>query len=215
MRTLNRRTVITLSALAALVYNSWPLGYWLNPAVARHDLASNLSAGGQPYNWLFTGGDILTGIVVLLLAAILWHKFGRTSAGRLLAIGYVLFGVFTAVSTLLPLGCSATDPRCGIYASQIFGPHVITGALASIGLFMSLIAGWAIAARQKVNNKSLRPLQLVTVVWSISGAAYIPLAITGDHLELSQQIFLVFSGLAIIAIDLVLDQTAIAYVLKK
>lgn len=209
MQHLSSRTVLALSILAAVLYNSWPLGYILNPAVGRHDLASNLSAPGQPYNWLFTGGDILTGVIMLVLAIDLWRKFGRTFAGRAAALGYILFGVFTAASTLLPLGCSATDPRCGVYASQIFGPHVIAGGLASIGLFVSLIAAWIIGGRQKINSKYLRPLQFVTLLWSISGAAYIPLAITSNHLELSQQIFLVFSGLAIIVIDLALNQIAL------
>src|SRR5215469_5111021 len=66
-----------LGTIAGILYVSWPLGYWLNPAVSKESLASGLEAVGQPYSWLFVSADIVSSLLIIAVCWMLWLTFRR------------------------------------------------------------------------------------------------------------------------------------------
>src|SRR5579863_4528936 len=95
-----------LGILAGITYLSWPLAYALNRTVVERGLASDLEVGGQPYNWLFIGLDILSGFFMVALALLAWkgaeRRPGRTGGGL---FGYGLFGLSSMLDAAVPLSC--------------------------------------------------------------------------------------------------------------
>ncbi len=87
-----------LTVSSALLYCSWPLGFLLNPIASRTGLASELGAYGQPYNWVFIWGDIVSG-VLLSAAVIMLIRLYRPDGWALLAlILLAAYGVFGALT---------------------------------------------------------------------------------------------------------------------
>jgi hypothetical protein len=132
--------------LAAIVYSSWPLGYWLNPAVNRNSLASGLEAIGQPYNWLFIVGDVLSGLLILAVGWQLWLHYLSGHRHRYLA-GVVLaavgFGVGTIVDALLPERCVPNLQVCPNFTQDhLLLVHGVFSILAALALFVSLAWLW-------------------------------------------------------------------------
>jgi hypothetical protein len=98
-----------LAFLAAILYCSWPLGYLLNPIVGEHQLASQLEAPHQPFNWLFIAMDVLTGVVIAIVGAKqLKHK--RHLLLDLSIASYVLFGLCVLLAAALPLDYEQLRP---------------------------------------------------------------------------------------------------------
>lgn len=198
--------LIIISCVTAIIYNSWPLGYLLNNQVAHHQFASELEDIGQPYNWLFMSFDILTGILVLYIALLIWRRFAfleKDISTKIIATGFVVFGIFTAISALLPLNCQINDTRCGLRSSQILGLHNITGVLASIGLAVSLIATWRLSInRPPIFAKII--FKIITALWCLTGIVYLILSFYNKYLIQTQDIFLILSGFGVIGVCLVM-----------
>src|SRR6185312_10011235 len=93
------KRVVILSALAALLYNSWPLGFWLNYSTSVHGLASDLEQVHHPYSWVFIGGDLLSSLIILTICAALLLSFKplQKKTFRLIIAGLMIFSTFTAV----------------------------------------------------------------------------------------------------------------------
>ncbi|HEY5668200.1 MAG TPA: DUF998 domain-containing protein [Candidatus Saccharimonadales bacterium] len=165
------RPVVWLAALAALLYSSWPLAFFLNPDVVKHALESQLQTAGQPYNWVFIAGDALTG-AVLLVAAALQYKVFITGGlvTRLGIIGYALFGGLVAIAALVPLNCDPQAKTCG---PLIHDPFVLIHGFASIVSVLALLMGTlavAIAAYKKHASAVVREVFLVLLAgWLIFG----------------------------------------------
>jgi hypothetical protein len=196
--------VIIVSGLVAIIYNSWPLGYILNNPVAHHQLASELEAAGQPYNWFFVCCDLITCLLLLYLALRYWQRRPATyKNGALNAVifGLALFGVFTAVSALTPLSCQINDLRCGAHASQILALHNLTGGVASFGLFISLSGTWLFSIERPLTPATVF-IRLVTTLWCLSGIAYLFFTVINQYMQLVQDVFLILSGIGVIAICL-------------
>ncbi|HSW98421.1 MAG TPA: DUF998 domain-containing protein [Candidatus Saccharimonadales bacterium] len=142
----DRQLLIGLSVAAGLLYNSWPLGYWLNPAVSRTSLASGLEAAGQPYNWVFIGGDIASSVLAIVVCVMLWRRLARRQAAVLIRAAIILVGLFaggTIIDSLLPERCIPGFQRCASFTQDhtlLF--HGIFSIGASVALFMSLSVVW-------------------------------------------------------------------------
>ncbi len=106
--------IASLGLLAAAAYSSWPLGYYLNPKVGATGYASELAAEGQPYNWVFIVGDVLAGVLVLLIVWLLRHEFNKKlrSWHKWLLGLFALFGILTIVAALLPMSCTPSISIC-------------------------------------------------------------------------------------------------------
>lgn len=110
----HRWAIIVLAALAALAYSSWPLGYYLNPRVGATGYASELAADGQPYNWVFIVGDVLAGVLILMVVWLLQQEYGKKLQDwhRWLLGLFGVFGVLTIVAALLPMNCTPSISIC-------------------------------------------------------------------------------------------------------
>jgi hypothetical protein len=193
-------SISTLGVLAALIYNSWPLGYILNPGVARIGLASDLEAAGEAYNWLFISGDVLFGLVVLVIIGLfLKKKIILTRQVALVLLGFAVFGVLTAVSAVLPVNCSSSIRTCGYQGNQALGVHDLIGAIAALGLFIGMMAAW----RLEGTTKRLKRWDgVVLAAWSVWGLLFTLTPIANadklPHIQqiaiIWQQVFLILSG---------------------
>ena len=137
-----------LIAVSAIMYCSWPLGLWLNPAASRAGLASELGAIGQPYNWLFIGGDIVSGILLVVGCMMLWWLLSPLHWARWVLVMLAIYGICGALDAALPLQCSPSLQVCKpVLQDPILILHGIFDLLGSVTLIGTLIAGW-LHARQ-------------------------------------------------------------------
>lgn len=89
--------MLVLSALLALFYNAWLLGYWFNPKIVRTEPISSLAVPGQPH-WLFF---IWTDIVASSLAVTIGiETYRRAKALSWSLFGFSLFTILAAVFTM-------------------------------------------------------------------------------------------------------------------
>ncbi len=200
--------ILILLVLSGVLYNSWPLGYILNNPTAHNGLASDLEQAGQPYYWVFMGGDILTGFVLVAAVILSWCKLFLRAPHRGLwlsiGIGLLLFGVFTAGASLVPAHCEIGKTlTCNSHNSLSIGLDAVMSAIAALGLFVSLVCATALAIRAQLHVSIRQFMEVAISLWSISGLLFIYYAVTKGHAhdaQLIQQVFLVFCGLALVAI---------------
>jgi hypothetical protein len=200
------RAVLIIFTLAALFYNSWPLGYLLNYKTARYDLASDLEFSGQPYDWLFVMGDLLVGaclIVIVIVMRLRLHGEFWSKSLTAVVTGLFIFGLFTATSADAPNTCA---PRhisiCARVDKASFGPDGVESTLAALGLFSSLVGVNIFNIRTRINKKIKSLSFLMLILWPICGIAFV-FAAGGNHdVHLAQQILLIVSGLSMLAIGL-------------
>ncbi len=147
---LYQRPILLLALVAAILYSSWPLGYILNPFVGTHDLASQLEATHQPYNWLFIVMDVLAGLVVTIIAVMQINRNAHNLI-RACVIGYGIFGLLVTVAALTPLNCNISSDTCG---PVLRNPELIIhggASILSVGfLFLSTLALGATAIRENM-----------------------------------------------------------------
>lgn len=196
------RLSIILGFLAGLIYNIWPLGYIMNPSVARVGLASDLQASGQPYNWFFIAGDVACFLFILALVAVLVKhaRSNKSFAGGL--YGLAAFGIFTTVSALIPLNCQGDIRQCGYEPRQPLGWHDIAGGLAALGLFLAMVYGLRIF---KSGQRLWQATLALLVVWGLWGLWFMYATLYGNfqHPAIknlvvpSQQVFVILTGLAV------------------
>ena len=133
-----------LAVLAGLLYDSWPLGYWLNPLVARAGLASELEAIHQPFNWLFVSGDVVSSVLVILIAVWLWrYKTGNRLLARLALGSTIVYALLTIADALLPMRCDPSVSQCPSFrVDHLLLLHGICSIAAAVFLFVSLAVSW-------------------------------------------------------------------------
>lgn len=141
-----RLSTTALATIAAILYCSWPLGYSLNPAVARRGLASELGGLGQPYAWVFTWGDIISSILIIFVAAMIWRGTLNQARKPLIALvlwSIVIFAIGTMTDALLPLQCSLSTAVCpNFHQDHWLLAHGIVSITAAMFLFVSLLVLW-------------------------------------------------------------------------
>ncbi|HEY8999093.1 MAG TPA: DUF998 domain-containing protein [Candidatus Saccharimonadales bacterium] len=130
--------MVTLASLLAVLYCSWPLSYILNPSVGRHDLASELEAPHQPYNWVFIMLDVLSGVGLFALCVMQYRAVERKRRIKWSVISYGIFGLLAAVAAMVPLNCDPTAQQCG---ALIDDPLILIHGLASILSVVALFVG--------------------------------------------------------------------------
>jgi hypothetical membrane protein len=187
-----------ITVAAAVLYSSWPLGYWLNPGVNR-GLASDLEAAHQPYNWIFIALDIISGL--LICTASWWllklMKHVKLPLLRYAVIGFGAFGLLTAIDALLPLDCVNVLNRCG---SVLDDPTIIIHGIVSIGsivgLTISIMSVWWLLARGGQAARGLRWLLNGTlIVWFGFGLITFALIVKARSSAVSQHLFITVCSL--------------------
>lgn len=205
MKPSTSKLVLALCVASAILYNSWPLGYLLDPNTARVGLASDLEFVGHPYYWLFILGDVLTGICAVAAAWFMLRTArdeppdSRSRSVIWAAAGLAVFGLFTAVCALLPLWhATKTFTVFKTGGGLLFGLDGLTNAIAELGILMALIAVLSKASPRKSAAKpAYVAAALVSILWSASGIWFVVQATGSGNAHLSQQLMLIITGLAI------------------
>lgn len=193
-----------LAIVAALAYFTWPLGYVLNPLISKHGLASELGAYGQPFNWLFIGADVASGLLALVAAVLLWQSL-RTARKpawvRGTIINFGLFGVFTAIDAALPLGCSPSVAACpGIQSDPFLLLHGIASVAAVVCLGLSAVS----LMRSNKDQRKLLAAALVVCVSLMLGSLSIVFFFVPGPGALAQHFFITICSLWIAVLPFVL-----------
>jgi hypothetical protein len=137
---------VSLIAISALLYCSWPLGFWLNPQATRSGLASELGAFGQPYHWLFIWGDVVSGALLLVGCGILLRTLRAKGWARLCLVLLALYGICGALDAALPLQCVPSLQVCGpVLHDPLLILHGVFDFGGSFSLIGTLYAGWRFA----------------------------------------------------------------------
>jgi hypothetical protein len=190
-----RGKLTALAASAGLIYNSWLLGYWLNPAVAKTGLASEFEALHQPYSWLFIACDVVCSLMVLVLCWQLWQHTrrtaepGREKAFAVTLYGLVIFSVGTIIDALLPMSCEPSLQRCPTFRQDhMLLLHGIFSISAALALFVSLVLIWWYERRSWLLN-------LLMTGYILFGLFSLMDAIRPTHHNWSQHYYLLLCGL--------------------
>lgn len=162
MGIINKRTFTILEVLsiaAGTLYSSWPLGHWLNLNVSKNSLASGLEAVGQPYNWVFIGGDITSSVLVIIISLWLWSRLLGTlnfkSIKATLSCA-IIFSISTIIDAMLPLRCVQGIETCPTFRTDnLLLAHGIFSILGSVFLFISLCIIWFNLKRNMMLNAFL------------------------------------------------------------
>jgi hypothetical protein len=146
LATVTKKSEVNLSIIAGLLYCSWPLGYWLNPRVATHSLASGLEATNQPFNWFFIATDIASSLLLVIVALLLWHKYKYSKIRQIVGVTLlciVMFALNTIADALLPEHCIPNLMQCASFTQDHYLlVHGIFSIAASIFLFVGLCILW-------------------------------------------------------------------------
>jgi hypothetical protein len=149
MRTFRSRfwwLMTVLATLSGVLYSSWPLGYWFNPAVSKTGLASGLEALHQPYNWVFIAADIASSLLIILVCWLIWQRLKHAKQRRLLdavVLNVGIFGAGTIADTLLPMHCEPSLQHCPSFTVDYYLLfHGIFSILAAACLFFGLALLW-------------------------------------------------------------------------
>ncbi len=169
---------------AAFGYAAFPLALFLNRPLFWDGLVSQLAAYGSPYNWVFNGLDIMSGIVGCILFGYLYyrlrHHVGRLYQASLIAAVLATFADFLTAIVILPHGY---DGDRDISLSQIFGePSILIHGLASFinsGAFLVSLLLWVIYKSHRISYSDPRQwlaaiALIIGVVGSIIGALFPP-----------------------------------------
>lgn len=166
--------VTTLGILSGLLYALWLLGYYLNRAAYTGLDVSALQAKGQPHYVFFVMGDVLTGLVTLLLAWLLLRinkPFAQRGALYLCCGGLVVFAIMTATACLLP-SCIASSNACLTQATNVFDWHDVASGVAAFGQFVGLVGLLGLLKKQASTGVFWSVAGLVAA-WSLSSLLFV------------------------------------------
>jgi hypothetical protein len=206
--------VVVLAAVGAVSYTAWVLEFLLSPGIDVVDgYVSELSARGQPYRLVFSGGDFVTGVLItgVALAALLmlrrrpWSVFGWSSL--------LLFGLWATADSLFSMDCAPSiDTACALRerAGQVSFSHEFHSVTSSMVILFGIAAllGLSIAARRYGWWPALaRWGWLLAVTEAVLSAGTLALMYFGLWLGLAQrlQISVLCMGLLVIAWALYTD----------
>ncbi len=204
------KIILKLSILTAVIYNIWPLGYWLDPSALNDNYLSVLEVYSKPYAWVFILGDALTATVVIIIGLRLL-KLIQPPHKRSALIGYLVFGVATLFEATTPISnrCDESISACGISPVQIFSVHDLASIIAALGLFYALYKSLAyFKAKGEETAKSClaRCLNYTFWIWSISGLFLVASVGLNRATLISQALFIMACGLALIMLPLAMLQ---------
>jgi hypothetical protein len=160
---------IWIASIAGLVYSSWPLGFILNPFVARHDFASQLEAAHQPYNWVFISLDIVSGLLLLIVGLRQWRAAGSHWSLRLSILAYALFGIFVILAAVAPDNCTAGTYCQALVRTPAFLVHGFSSIVSVVFLFSSLLLPAKILIRGRFYRRLLLLAVFITAGWGLTG----------------------------------------------
>ncbi|WP_309133073.1 DUF998 domain-containing protein [Brevibacterium sp.] len=111
-----RRTIgILLAAGVVIAYDTWVLLFLSPHPRPLSGYLSELAAADQPYDWVFRGGDMTAGALMILIACLGWTGW-RSCLGRLspaVAAALALTGLATICDAAAAMPCAESfDDAC-------------------------------------------------------------------------------------------------------
>lgn len=206
----NRLLVLWTVIVAGLLYSSWPLGYWLNPAVSHRGLASELGALHQPYNWLFNTFDLSAGVLILLAVFLLRRALSHNNSSwiKFALLGFAVFGLLTAIDAGVPINCAPSIQACGgIRTNHLLIVHGIASIGASVGLIFSAFGAWRLTQQSK-NRKLDILLYGILAGWALFGIASLVFFFVPGPGYLAQHYFITLCSLWTILLPYILLRAA-------
>ncbi len=198
--------VFWLGCLGALLYSSWPLGYALNPQVSHNELASMLEAPHQPFNWVFMGSDVLTGIVISVVAYLQLSKIKTRNLAKYGIFFYWLFAALVALAALSKINCDPALQQCG---SLIRHPIIIVHGFASISSVVALLACMLLLTKavyaQQVSGLIRLAHQVVLLAWLFFGVASLIELVFHIRNNALQHYFITICGLSIVSCIFIIE----------
>lgn len=185
-----------LAWMAAVLYNVWPLGFWLDPQALHRTYVSVLEVPGRPHAHLFAACDLAAGA----FAAVAGLLLGRRAA--LAGHGLLVFGLGTVAEALMPIApdCAASVAACGIDLGQVLAPHDIASIVSALGLAVSVLA-----IRRRTGWSSY-----VTGLWIAAGLFLVASIVIGRFTMSSQALFLLACGMALVVVPLLSGPDTVA-----
>lgn len=163
-----------IGAFTLVSYNTWVL--WLpvngHPGILNGYL-SELSAGDQPHDWFFRGGDLVTALLVTALA-VGWLRRWRRGWPLVTGAALLLFGVATALDAFLGMDCSPTLSEACRLAEETgrLSPghyaHTVTSVSAQAGIVASMTAGYVTLWRRRGSVRTSQRLRRLVLVLAVS-----------------------------------------------
>jgi len=182
------RTALVLGVVAAVVYNSWPLGFWLDRPGMRGTYISVLEIPGRPDAHLFVTCDVLAGLLAITAGVLLRRSH------QLVAVGLIVFGVGNILEASIPIDatCAASVASCGTGAGAMFAPHDVASLISLAGLAIAL---WVL------RDHSVW-MRAVIALWVVTGLFMVVSVVVVRWVTVSQASFIVGCGVALAAVPL-------------
>jgi hypothetical protein len=140
----------TLIIASAVLYCSWPLGFWLNPRASQTGLASELGAFGQPYNWIFIWGDIISGALLVTGVFLIMRLYKLTPWAQRALIFLAVYGVCGALDAAVPMNCLSSEQVCGpVLSDPLLILHGVFDIAGSLALVVTLVASAVFVRRYR------------------------------------------------------------------
>ncbi len=194
-------------AITALIYNSWPLGYWLDNHTAKFGVPSDLEDPHHAYSWVFICGDVITALLILALTLYLARRLVNLRlryAWVSLTLGLFLFGFFTGFGAAAPDRCHGRFSACLVILQDKVSVDGIESTLAFSGL---LIALFSIAILSLGLNRYYQLLAwIMFICWFILGAIFFHRSVYRQNIHNIEQVFLVLSGIGLVISGMVIDK---------
>jgi hypothetical protein len=209
--------VALLAAVAAVTYASFLLESFVSPDLDDVDgYVSELSAADQPFHWIYSSGDLITGALVIIVATIALRTLRRRPWATIGWTFLLLFGVCAIGDATFPLDCAPSlDTGCALRerAGKVSFSHEFHALTSSAVITCAIVALLAltIAARRYQWWPPLArwgwPLAAAEMV---SALTTLVLMITGTWLGIAQrvQILILCLSLLLIAWALYADRRA-------
>jgi uncharacterized protein DUF998 len=211
-------TVVCLAAVAGVTYASFLLESFLSPYLDVIDgYVSELSAVDQPYHLVYSGGDLITGVLSATVAVIALMTLRRRPWAVAGWSALLLFGICAIGDAIFPLDCAPSlETGCALRerAGQVSFSHEFHAVTSSAVITFGTVALFALsmAARRYGWWPALarwgRPLAVAEAVFAVATLGL--MVTTGTWLGLAQriQISVLCVGLLIIAWALHADRVA-------
>lgn len=200
--------VVVLATVAAISYATFLLEHFLSPDLdVINGYVSELSAVDQPFHNIYSGGDFITGVLTIVVAATGLLRLTRRPWATAGWIFLLLFGIGAIGDATFPLDCAPSlDTRCALLErgeklSFAHGFHAFTSSFvvcaAVLALFSLSMAGrrygwWPPLARWG---------WVLAVAETVCGFSTLGFMVYGSWLGLVQriQISILVAGLAVLA----------------
>lgn len=189
-----RLLILVMSLVAALCYASFPFAYFVNPHRFIDGLASTLGESGQSYAIFFNSLDVLAGILIMLIVALLWVRLRPEDQLARIALALLaLSGIANILAAVTPLPARETAET--LTQGEL---HDLFSGINLLG-----ICGSAIALTM---HRHWRPWLTVLLV-SLLASSTIAVIGLGTHVgSIAQRCQIILASLWLIIISVVLSR---------